>query len=185
MVNQFSLSKVFLLSDISSDQMRKYIECIEFWIEMITHGNMNVKKLEIDEIDDPKDHVIKHDTIAEVEIDSLGLIKKTVHLIQTIRFIEEGEKIENDIKVNGVQIIIEKSNYLRNFDCFIKIEEKPSKARVTFNLNRMVLNNELLDLLGDRIATNRFKREVKHVFKNIQNFIDSGEIKKFDTICEK
>ena len=184
MVNKFSLSKVFLLKDVESDQMRKYIECVEFWSEMITHGSMNVKKLEIEEIDDDKDHVIKHDTIAEIEVDALGLIKHTIHLIQTIRIIEEGERIEDEIKVNSVNIIIEKSNQVKNFDCYIKIEEKTGKSRVTFNLNRMALNNDMIDLLGDKIATNRFKREVKHVFKNIQDFIDSREIKKFDDVCK-
>lgn len=183
MVNKFSLSKVFLLHNVSSDQMRKYIECVEFWSEMITYGSMNVKKLDIEEVDDEKDHVINHDTIAEVEVDALGLIKHTLHIIQTIRIIEEGERIEDDIKVNGVTIIIEKSNHVRDFDLYIKIEEKPGKARVTFNLNRMVLHNEILDLLGDRIATNRFKREVKHVFKNIQYFIESKKIEKFNEIC--
>ncbi|MHA1230751.1 MAG: hypothetical protein ACTSRP_03935 [Candidatus Helarchaeota archaeon] len=184
MVNKFSISKVFLLKDLSSEQMRRYIECIKFWIEMITYNNMNLKKLVIEEIEDPNDRVIYHDTVTEVEIDSLGLIKREIRLEQTIRFVEEGERIEDGIKINGVNIIIEKSNHVKHFDCYIKIEEKPGKARVTFNLNRMVLNNELLDLLGDRIATNRFKREVKNVFKNIQEFIDSGKIRKFDKLCE-
>ncbi|MHA1693754.1 MAG: hypothetical protein ACTSXT_14205 [Candidatus Helarchaeota archaeon] len=183
MVNKFTLQKVFLLKDIKPEQMRKYIECVDFWFEMITQGNMDVKKLEIEEVNNTNDRVINHDTIAEVEIDSLGLIKRTIHLTQTIRFIEEGERIEDNIKINGVNVVIEKSNYVKNFDCYIKIEEKPGKSRVTFNLNRMVLNNELLDLLGDKIATNRFKREVKHVFKNIQDYIDSRKIKKFDEKC--
>lgn len=185
MVNQFELQKVFLLRDVSSEEMRKYIECIEFWHDMITYGSMNVKKLEIEELNgtDDHEHVIMHDTIAEVEIDSLGLIKRTLHIKQKIRIIEEGERMEEDIKVNGVNIIIEESNHVKDFDCHIKIEEKPGKARVTFGLNRMVLHNEILDLLGDRIATNRFKREVKHVFKNIQVFIDSGKIKEFNEIC--
>ncbi|MBD3227731.1 MAG: hypothetical protein GF329_06045 [Candidatus Lokiarchaeota archaeon] len=183
MVNQFELQKVFLLRDVSSEEMRKYIECIEFWHKMITYGSMNVKKLEIEELDGGEDHLITHDTVAEVEIDSLGFIKRTLHIKQRIRIIEEGERMEDNIKINGVNIIIEESNHVRDLDCHIKIEEKPGKARVTFGLNRMVLHNEILDLLGDRIATNRFKREVKHVFKNIQNFIDSGKIKEFNETC--
>jgi len=168
----FKLTKVYLNLDI--EKIRNMLLNPEFWEDMVD----NAKRISVKKTNTT---ILHQEMLLEVEIDSLGLIKKDVETIQDVVFSPENIYFDEKEGAN-VQIIkvhTENSNQLRNFSGIIKIEEKNDKARLSFTLETMGLKDSLVELLGITLTNRRLKRELRRIMDKVFEYSKTGQLERF------
>ncbi|MHA1231098.1 MAG: hypothetical protein ACTSRP_10915 [Candidatus Helarchaeota archaeon] len=168
----FKLEKVYLGLDI--EKIKHLLLNPSFWEDVVE----NTKKISITKTSPTKLH---QEMVMEVEIDSLGLIKRDVETIQDVVFNPEEPYFDEvgSFKTQIIKVKVENSNQLRYFDGIIKIDEKPGKARIIFTLDKIGLKDSLVELLGIQLTIRRMRRELKRIMEKVAVYQKEGILEKF------
>ncbi len=168
----FELKKVYL--DLNIEKIKTLLLNPKFWEAMVE----NTKRISITKINSTTLH---QEMLLEVEIDSLGVIKRDVETIQDVIFTQEGPIVyeKKNLKIQNIHVHVENSNQLSHFDGLIKIEEKPGKIRLTFTLNNIGLKNSLVELLGYTLTNRRLKRELRKIMEKVFEYSKTNKLNIF------
>lgn len=169
----FEIKKVFLLD---SEKIKKILLNPEFW-ENVVSDTQVTKKISVSR---KGPNALHQEMILEIEIDSLGLIKRDLETIQDIIFdFKEPYENKEGVQIQDIDIHVENSNQLRKFISDIKIEEKPGKARLTFKLNDIGLKDLLVEIMGYTLTNRRLKRGLKKIIDKTFEYSQAGKLEKY------
>jgi hypothetical protein len=170
----FEIKKVFLSLD--GDKIKKILLNPEFW-ENVVRDTQVTKKISVSS---KGSDALHQEMILEIEIDSLGLIKRDIETIQDIIFdFKEPYESKEGVKIHDIDIKVDNSNQLRKFQGAIKIEEKPGKARLTFKLDDIGLKDLLIEIMGYTLTNRRLKRGLKKIIDKTFEYSETGNLEKY------